>query len=331
MINGEKKDILVEFFFSISRDGHMKLKKRIWILSFCLLAFIAYFFIFSNDDLNLRNITANIPFNPKWEVAAPAPEEQAKIDIILEQPFIYLDEGGQSYVFSSADQKYILKLFKFKRFRPNFFVDLLPDVYPFKSYKSRHTKKRENKLIAAFNGYKIAYDLHKAESALIYVQLNPSNQSKIVTLIDKQNNERKINLEKVSFVLQEKGEMLGTDLTKILDQGNILKAKQRIDQVLALYLSEYRKGFYDLDRGVMHNIGTIGDRLFHLDVGKLVLDNRIQQREFYQEDLIEISTKLRNWIDKRYPQYAQELTTYLENGLSHNIEKKFKFPLKYDN
>lgn len=284
------------------------------------------YYIFSfNDELHPSNISGGIEHRVEWETSANSSEEIAFADAIFEMPFVYLDEGGQSYVFSSIDQKYVLKLFKFKRFRPNPFIKSLPPIFPFKYYRDRHIAKRQKKLIAAFTGHKLAYDLHKKESRLIWVQLNPLNQPKWITLIDKKKNEVKINLEKTSYVLQERGEMLSANLSKVLDQGGMSIAKQRIDQILSLYLSEYGKGIYDLDRGIMHNIGCIEGTLFHLDVGKFMADQQIKQSRFYQKDLAIVMLQLQKWISQNYPQYSQELAEYINKSFSKIVEANINF------
>ncbi len=295
------------------------LKNCRWLLFTLLSMSACYYFLFLNDDLDSHQITSELPYHSEWEIPVPDSKSLAKINQILEQPFVYLDEGGQSYVFFSADQKYVLKLFKFKRFRPSFFVKILPNIFPFKNYRNQHIAKREKKLTVAFKGYKLAYDVHREESGLIFIQLNPSNQSGWITVVDKRNRQKRINLAKVSYVLQEKGEMLSVDLSKILQRGNLPMAKQRIDQVFNLYFSEYQKGIYDLDHGVMHNIGCIGNQLFHLDVGKLIADEKMKQPEFYQKDLLKIVSKLQSWISHHYPQFAQELNEYMEEKLSQKV------------
>jgi hypothetical protein len=305
-------------FFNLKNCG--------WLF-LALLSILGFYYVLFLNNFDSHPITSELPYHPEWEISTPDSATLAKINQILEQPFIYLDEGGQSYVFSSTDQKYVLKLFKFKRFRPSFLIKILPPIFPFKSYREQHIAKREKKLMTAFNGYKLAYDLHQHASGLIFIQLNPSNQSKWIILVDKGGRQRKLNLAKVSYVLQERGEMLSTDLSRILQQGNLSIAKQRIDQVFDLYLSEYHKGIYDLDHGVMHNIGCIRNRLFHLDVGKLVADEKMKEPEFYQKDLIKIAAKLQRWISWQYPQYAQELIKYMEEKLSHILCKNFEFAL----
>ena len=269
--------------------------------------------VFPGEELTHANITSRASSRPEWEIDVPDETTQEQIDAILAQPFFYLDEGGQSYVFSSADQKYVLKLFKFQRFHPYFFIQALPDIFPFHSFRHNHIEKRKQKLIAAFRGYKLAYERHRKESELLFIQLNPTTSSTTLTVFDKYHRERKINLTNVPYVLQKKGEILSMDLAKILDAEDLQTAKKRIDQVFRLYLSEYQKGIYDLDHGIMHNIGSSENTLFHLDVGKLVYNEEIKKPEFYKKDLNKITIKLQFWIDQRYPQYSQELTEYIDN------------------
>lgn len=288
-------------------------RKRLAILSLISIATLLFVLYFALDDLDQRNIVLPSGYRPEWDLSSLNAHDQAIADKILEQPFIYLDEGGQSSVYLSADGDTVLKLFKFKRFRPYFFVNLLPDTYPFKSFRDRHIAAREKKLLTVFKGYKIAYELHRHESGLLLVQLNPAPSTKSITLVDKYHRERKIDLNDVSYILQESGAMLSKELSRILDQGNVPLAKKRIDQLFDLYLSEYRKGFYDADHGVIHNIGYKNGYLFHLDVGKFTLDERMKDPAFYKKDLNKVMAKVQLWINHKYPQYAQELNSYIKH------------------
>ena len=52
-----------------------------------------------------------------------------------------------------------------------------------------------------------------------------------------------------------------------------------------MYISEYKKGIYDRDHGVMHNTGFVEDYPFHLDVGKFSKEESMRQVKFYKKDL----------------------------------------------
>ncbi len=299
-----------------------------WIVFGLISAFIAMgVYFFPGDDLKISNLTSDLPYEAKWEIPALAEVQKARLNEILNQTFFYSGEGGQSYVFLSADQRYVLKFFKFRRFRPSFFVKMLPDIALWHSYRNKHIAKREQKLVTAFTGYKLAYDLHRQESGLIFIQLNPSDISRKVTLVDKRHFKRVVNLKNVSYIIQEKGEVLSAALATLLDQRDLERAKQRLDQLFDLYLSEYRKGIYDQDHGVMHNIGVVEDRLFHLDAGKFIQDEHMKQPEYYQKDLTKIALKVQSWIDRKYPQYSQALNQSIEKKLSQLFGKQFTLPI----
>jgi hypothetical protein len=132
------------------------------------------------------------------------------------------------------------------------------------------------------------------------------------TVIDKIGLERMINLDDVVFLLQKKGETLSTRLRHLLNQQRVQEAKQAMASILEMYISEYKKGLYDHDHGVLHNTGFIDNQPFHLDVGKLNKDNRMQQVEFYKKDLEHVIWKMDIWIKASYPQYYPEVSNFLD-------------------
>ncbi|WP_068469527.1 hypothetical protein [Candidatus Protochlamydia phocaeensis] len=292
-----------------------KQTRRFWLLGALATGLmLTGLFLFLTDDLRPVHLTSAQSYRSEWAVTALDNASQAKLNAILNQPFSYLGEGGQSIVFVSEDHRYVLKLFKFRRFRPSLFVHLLPDSL-FHSYRQKHQAKREQKLFLAFSGHKLAYENHRQESGLVFIQLNPSPIEQRVSLTDKWGFTRSIDLEKTSYVIQEKGDMLSEALSRLLDQGDLATAQKRIQQLFDLYLSEYKKGIYDIDHGVMHNIGCVGDHLIHLDVGKMVRDERMTHPAFYKEDLGKIALKVKAWLHRHYPRYEDQLSQEIEERL----------------
>ena len=80
-----------------------------------------------------------------------------------------------------------------------------------------------------------------------------------------------------------------------------------------MYISEYQKGIFDHDHGVLHNTGFIGDQPFHLDVGKLNKDIRMREVDVYKKDLEHVVWKMDVWIKRSYPEYYQQLSDYLRD------------------
>lgn len=253
----------------------------------------------------------------EWDLPPLSNIEKAKLNDILNQTFQYLDEGGQSYVYVSADNEYVLKFFKFHRFQTQWFIPYIPNLPTFSSYKENHITRRRERLNAVYTGHLIAYIFHQEESGLQFVQLIPSHKEQSLTVINKQGHKQIIDLGKVAYVVQKKGEMLSTIFSRLLDNDELDAVKGKIVQTLALYRSEYLKGLYDTDHGVMHNIGFVGEQPIHLDVGNFVKDSNFKLSAFYKNDLIKVANKIVVWVEKNYPQYHKEIAAIVKEELYH--------------
>lgn len=299
--------------------------KWIFFLIGALLVFgAARLYYRLTDDFRLSNITYDLPHETRWEVPALSEEENHRIAAILNQKFYYLGKGAQSYAFVSEDQLYVLKFFKFKHLKPSLFVDLLPPISPFRTYKQNSKERKERKLIGVFDGYALAYREHRQPSALLYLHLLPTSTLKQkVTLVDKIGIERQIHLDEMVFLIQKKGETLRNRLRHLLNENNLDEAKVTIGRVLEMYLSEYNKGLYDRDHGVMQNTGFVGDQPFHLDVGKFSKDDRMQNLAFYKKDLLHVAWKIDHWIKESYPQHYSALSPFLAEQYQQYIGESF--------
>ncbi|MBI3237041.1 MAG: hypothetical protein HYZ48_05010, partial [Chlamydiales bacterium] len=60
------------------------------------------------DGFSRYKICSDLSFHPEWETPPP----DVDLSCILDQPFHYLTKGAQSYVFVSADDRYVLKFFR---------------------------------------------------------------------------------------------------------------------------------------------------------------------------------------------------------------------------
>lgn len=264
------------------------------------------------DDFRVANMTYELPFKAPWVVPPLDAEEKRSLEQILDQRFTYIGKGAQCYAFVSEDEEYVLKFFKFKHLKPHWLVDNLPSIPPFKDYKDQCIERKKRKLIGVFNGYELAYRVNKETSALIYLHLVPTDYLNLkVEIVDKIGIERTINLDDVVFLVQKRGETLRTRLHHLLDQGQVEEAKLAMAMILDMYASEYEKGVYDHDHGILHNTGFIGSRPFHLDVGKLHADERIKDVEFNKKDLEHVVWKMDVWIKRSYPHYYPEFASYL--------------------
>ncbi len=293
----------------------MNKRLKYWI--YFLLVFLVLFglirlYYYLTDDFRLANMTYLLPFDAPWEVPSLNSTEYQKLGQILSQDFTYMGKGAQCYAFGSEDGQYVVKFFKFKHLKPNLLVESLPSIAPFKKYKQNCIERKKNKLVSVFNGYDLAFREHRETSELIYLHLLPTKDLNLkINVIDKIGVKRRIHLDDVVFLVQKKGETLRSRLKTLLNRNHLSEAKQAISSIIEMYISEYAKGIYDHDHGVLHNTGFIGDRPFHLDVGKLNKDNRMQKIEFYKKDLEHVIWKIDVWVKAYYPQYYSEFSHFL--------------------
>jgi len=278
------------------------------------------------DDFRLSNIQYDMPHYQEWEIPPLAVAERQKLEDILSQRFYYIGKGAQSYAFGSEDGKHVLKFFKFKHLRPNWFVDMLPGITPFKEYKENLSIRKNRKLYGVFDGYRLAYAVHKGESGLIFIHLNRSSHlHKSVTVVDKIGLPRTIVLDEVPFILQQKARTTRTVVNEALKMGDIAKAQSSINQIFDLYLIEYQKGVYDKDHGVMHNTGFVGNLPIHLDIGKLTAEPHMKSPEFWQPDLEIIAWKFAVWTKANYPDEYPAIAQGIESKLTNLFERPFAF------
>lgn len=303
-------------------------QKRLIIIAFTSTAIFgaARLYYRLTDDIRLSNMTYEMPYHEEWEIPPLSSVDQARIDAILDQQFHYIGKGAQAYAFASDDGQYVLKFFKFKHLKPSWFLESLPSIGPIKTYKQTQTARKRRKLEGVFASYRLAYHIHKEPSGLIYIHLNPSDTlRKSVVFKDKIGLSHTVDLDKFVFVLQKKGQTTRTVIKDLLNKGDVNTAKIRINQIFDLYVSEYAKGIYDHDHGVMHNTGFVGEYPIHLDVGKLANAPEMKNMDMAKADLEKIAYKLQTWTRANFPEYANELDMSIAAKISEIFGTPWNF------
>lgn len=287
-----------------------------WFFYFFLSAFSLFVLVrtyyFLTDDFRISNISYDLSGHSAWEVPPQSFEEHSHLKEILHQPFYYIGKGAQCYAFESQDHRYILKFFKFKHLKTSWWTYLIPSIGPLYAYKIESIERKKRKLESLFEGYLAAYLYDRDFAGLLYLHLTPTHQlHEPVTVFDKIGRRWSITLDDVVFLLQKKGETLKSRLDKELTAGEIEVAKQSLTQILGMYLTEYQRGLYDRDHGVMHNTGFVEDKPFHLDVGKLSKDQEMTQLSHYKKDLFLVMWRIDSWIKNHYPSLHQGFSAFL--------------------
>lgn len=239
---------------------------------------------------------ANITYNTE-KLASPSPkpslEELNALHPVLNQTFTYLDSGDQSYVFLSQDGNYVLKFFKF-------------------GYMKNHGKKMQKTV----TGFQVAYNQDRVSSGLIYLHFPTTDYLPTIQVKDRFHRTFSIPLDGVIFALQHRGETTRVTISRLLEKGDISLAKERFRQLLDMYVTEYRQGIYDRDHNLMHNTGFIGEKPFHLDVGKFRSKPSFMEGVNFKADLEKIVFKrIDRWMQRYYPKYREEIKQDLQNKL----------------
>lgn len=274
---------------------------------------LARLYYYLTDDFHLGNITyPHLHYAPKSGIQSLNSDELTEIKSVLNQKFHYIDKGAQSYAFSSEDNQFVLKFFKFKHLKPHWFIEMLPSFSPINHFKEHTRLRKQRKLEGVFEGYEIAYACNKEGSQLIYLHLNPTdylNQKTVV--VDKLGREHSIEMDQIVFLLQKKGEPLRECLKRALDKGDLLAAQNDLKLILNMYVTEYQKGIFDRDHGVLQNTGIIHSQPFHLDVGKISKNERMKETSYFKHDLELVIWKIDSWLKTNFPQHYSKMSNFL--------------------
>jgi len=278
------------------------------------------------DDFRISGIMHEMPEKKAWKIDPLSQHEQDALGKIFDQKFTYIGKGAQSYAFVSQDNQFVLKFFKFKHLRPNLWLTLVPAVGPLTSWKEEKVKRKEEKLNNVFDAYRLAWEVHREQSGLVFIHLNKtSDLNRIVHLTDKIGMHWTVDLDSVNFVLQKRADTSRKVIYGLLASGEVQEAKRRIRQIFDLYREEYNKEVFDHDHGVMHNTGFVGQSPIHLDVGKLHRDPSIKEHKNAYLDIVKVGWKIDQAIRLNFPKYADEIRQEIESYIAGAYDRAFTF------
>lgn len=288
------------------------MKKKYLFLLFALSVLILALWPFVLTPKHLcfsEMIRAEIPFHAEWETRIPTEKERKETAEALAQSYRYLGAGGQCLTFVSQDEKYVIKFFKQKAFFLPPWLKQLPLPY-FKEKKERKRYEKRNKVFSAF---KLCFDHLPEETGLIYIHLNTTDHLKTtLTLVDRQNALKIIDLDTVPFVIQRKAELAYSTIDNRLALGDIEGAKKAIDQLFALHIHLYQKGFRNRDANFRSNCGFIQGKAILIDVGRVVESTMIQKPKNIRKEIQRITPRLRRYLQEKHP----ELLSYLDQSVA---------------
>lgn len=297
-----------------------------WVVfSLKVALFIGGFYVASQfcykktDRFTVQAIRSQRPYNAQWEGRPLTAEEEKEVRSALDLKYTYYGRGGQSFIFFSEGEKYVLKFFRQKVFKTPFYLDYMPSL--FSRYEEKKRWKKADKLERDFTSYKYAFNDLQDLTGVLYIHLNPTDHLKReVVLVDRLGIEHKIPLDGYDFVLQRKAFFVYDRINEAMVQGHPERAESAIAQIMHLIVERSRRGFHDRDPNVRTNCGFIGEKAIKIDVGRLVPSESIKRCENYAKELVRITRPFKEWIGQNHPTlipfFEKELIRYTHQGES---------------
>ncbi len=256
-----------------------------------------------SKSFSLEAISAQLPLNPEWETRVMSPSEEQHVAQALSQPYHYLGSGGQCFSFVSSDQQYVIKFIKQKAFDIPIWMNQFPLPFLIDWLKEKKWKKRADKRNRVFNAFKLSFDLLSEETGLLYVHLNQTQHvKKILPFCDALGKTHFLNLDDLEFVVQKKADLAYNTLHSLMEKKESEGAKLAIDQLLALNVKLYQKGFRNRDPNFKSNCGFIGTDAIVIDVGRILPLENIKTAEEHKQELLKITPQFRAYISTQYPE-----------------------------
>lgn len=254
------------------------------------------------------SMTSFHPPEQKWQAGSLDEQARKTIDDAFMQPYHFLSQGGQSFVFVSADKKYVIKFFKQKIFS-------LPEVFDSPSLtffgrwqKSRKLRQRAAKRDRIYSAYANAYEKLAKQTGILYVHFNTTQDIlKSLVLIDYSGKPFSISLDDCDFVLERHTETIQEHLNALLAQGDIAGAGASLKQLLELFCTFYEKDVRNRDVSIINNYGFVDGLAVLFDAGRLVPCKSKKQKEIYLKRLqCAILPRFRSWIGNNYPMLRED-------------------------
>jgi hypothetical protein len=226
---------------------------------------------------------------------------------LLEQPFSFLGEGAQCYVFASRDGNYVIKLFKARHFKPQ--KKWLSEGPLFSSFVSPAKKKQSQhkwarKFQESCERYVLAFDQLRDETALEFLHLEKSATSLPVNF-QAAGKTYTLDLATLPFILQKKGELVPHTLSKLLEQGAREAAKEKLLHLRELLIERARKGITDPRQCFSVNFGFIGNKPIQFDVGKITHDPALDT----EKEIARTTSNLDQWVENHFPELKEKSGT----------------------
>ncbi len=256
---------------------------------------------FSIDKITPYNQT----YNPVWDINY-SNDKLSEVKQIIDQPFSYFGSGKTCYVFLSADQNHVIKLFKQRHMRPFSFLEkmmgysLIPDFVQ----KLDERMQTRSKL---FTSFKIAHNDLQDQTGLVYLHLQPtSSLNQTLYFTDKEGRPFTFEADKMEFLIQKRAMRTFPILSAMIEKGQFEEAKTSIQSIEDLITIRCQKFIDDDDNNCERNIGLIDGKACEIDIGEFSLNPKLSPEDTQQH--IEIALRdLNAFLQKNHPEFYESI------------------------
>lgn len=274
------------------------------LAAFLLFLGIGKFCDHYTAGLRIYELESSMPSKPLWETAPLSLQDEQKIQKILNQPFFFLEGGGQSYAFLSQDGQTVLKFFRHDHpYSPKRLLEYVRFPFGWDNVRIKllnHKSRRD--ISPLLNSSKLAYDELKEETGLLYIHLNKTKAKfKKVVVVDRIGVRHSIDLDATEFILQKKVNLLFPSIQALMHEQNEAEARALIESLILCLEHSCQKGIGNTDGALKRNFGCVEGRTLCLDFGSFIRDPSLQDPQKAQEEIIKKTARLARWLKKYYP------------------------------
>ena len=207
--------------------------------------------------------------------------------------FRYLGRGRQMFAFESEDGAYVLKFFNQNNLETPWYVRL---------FGSTKEKKRWAEKIRIYpESYRLAIAHLPEETGLLHVHMGTSSSNyPSVTLIDKASARYTIDLSRVPFVLQKKGQ--GSFLKALIAAQEEGKIDAVIDAFLAFHAKRIGHHIADHDKDIKRNYCWEKNRPLYIDPARFFYEPRLSDSARCHLEWEKTTYRLRIWLSRHAPE-----------------------------
>jgi len=261
------------------------------------------------SGFRVEKIQGSIPDTKEWKIDALF--QNADLSC-LDQPFYFLEKGGQAYAFISKDKKYVIKFLKFRKINPSFSLKLLSILPCFQKQYLKKLLRLRKRIEKECKSYQIACEDLSKESGLIFARLQKNYPlNRYVTVVDKIGMARQVFLDQVVCIVQKKASLIYPGLSQIIQAEGEKGAQVVIDNLIEFFIQRGKKGILDLDPKINKNLGLVGSQAMQIDLGRLCRDCNQRNPKIIHREIKRIIIPLQEWLNVHHP----SLATYLNQRL----------------